>query len=319
MIDVSIVIICMNNLGFLFPCLDSIKRHTSVSYETFVVAYLFSEQNLQRLKEKYPWVKIVESNEIRGFSENNNLALQQANGRYCLVINDDTEFRMPTIDRLVKSIESLPEDVAIISPNIIYPDGSPQCCGRPPFSYSRWLANKLHLWKEHNDTRYTNKNGLFQSYNILGAAFMIKTHVFKSLGWLDERFFFCPEDIALSTLANQKGYKCYVDADAQIIHIGGMSGKSLSRTQTATLPAAVKGMILYYSNGNNVKMVALSIPICLVFGANYLLHSIIGLLKQKPNKYSIYSEAERNVICSLFKNDSPKETFIHLFNKLKNK
>lgn len=319
MIDVSIVIVCMNNLGFLFPCLDSIKRHTSVSYETFVVTYLFSEQNLSKLKEKYPWVTIIKSNEIRGFSENNNLALRQAKGRYCLVINDDTEFKMPTIDRLVSSIESLPDNVAIISPNIVNPDGSPQCCGRPPFTYRRWVANKMHLWKESDDTKYTNKNGLFQSYNILGAAFMIKTTIFKEFGWFDERYFFCPEDIALSTLANQKGYKCYVDADAEIIHIGGMSGKSLSRTQTATLPAAVKGMLLYYSNSNKIKMIAFAIPICLIFCINYLMHSLLGLRHSKPNKYSVYSEAERNVICTMFKNATPKDIFIHLFNKLKNK
>lgn len=319
MIDVSIVIVCMNNLGFLFPCLDSIQRYTSVSYETFVVAYLFSEQNLGLLREKYPWVRIIESNEIRGFSENNNLALRQAKGRYCLVINDDTEFKMPTIDKLVFSIESLPDDVAIISPNIVFPDGSLQCCGRPPFTYTRWIANKLHLWKESDDTKYTNKKGLFQSYNILGAAFMIKTSVFNDLGWFDEQFFFCPEDIALSTLANKKGYKCYVDADAEIIHIGGMSCKSLSRTLTATLPVAVKGMLLYYSDGNKAKMIAIAIPICLISCANYLKYSLLSLRQPKPNKYSVYSEAERNVICTIFKKASPKDIFIHLFNKLKNK
>ena len=37
---VSVVIICMNNLGNLYPCLDSIIKHTHVSYEIFVVAFM---------------------------------------------------------------------------------------------------------------------------------------------------------------------------------------------------------------------------------------------------------------------------------------
>ena len=81
MIDVSIVIVCMDNWDNLSRCLDSIRANTSVTYEVLVTAYLFSKENLDRLRKGYPWVKIVESDEIRGFSENNNLALRQAVGR----------------------------------------------------------------------------------------------------------------------------------------------------------------------------------------------------------------------------------------------
>lgn len=62
-----------------------------MSYECFVVAYLFSKENLEKVKHDFPWVKFIENNEIRGFSENNNLALRQAKGKYCFVQNDDTE------------------------------------------------------------------------------------------------------------------------------------------------------------------------------------------------------------------------------------
>lgn len=104
---VSIVIVCMNNPKNLYPCLESIKKYTQVSYECFVVAYLFSEENLEKAKKDFPWVKFIESNEIRGFSENNNLALTQAKGKFCFVQNDDTELRMPCIDKLVNRVSSL--------------------------------------------------------------------------------------------------------------------------------------------------------------------------------------------------------------------
>lgn len=104
--QVSIVIVCMNNLKNLYPCLDSIRKYTHVSYETLVVAYLFSKENLERLKRDYSWIRIIESNEIRGFSENNNLALRQARGQYCYVLNDDTIMDSPVIDRLVETIQN---------------------------------------------------------------------------------------------------------------------------------------------------------------------------------------------------------------------
>lgn len=63
MIDVAIVIVCMNNLKNLYPCLESIRKYTSVTYETLVVAYLFTPDNLRKAKEDFPWVTFIESNE----------------------------------------------------------------------------------------------------------------------------------------------------------------------------------------------------------------------------------------------------------------
>ena len=45
---VSIVIVCMNRMDNLYPCLEGVRAHTSVSCETFVVAYRFSPDNLAR-------------------------------------------------------------------------------------------------------------------------------------------------------------------------------------------------------------------------------------------------------------------------------
>ena len=49
--EVSVIIVSMNNYEVLSRCLDSIRTHTSTSYEVFVVAYLFSPENLQHLRQ----------------------------------------------------------------------------------------------------------------------------------------------------------------------------------------------------------------------------------------------------------------------------
>ena len=101
---VSIVVVSMDRLDNLYPCLKGLQAHTSVSCETFVVAYRFSPQHLAQAIADFPWVRWIESNEIRGFSENNNLALRQASGRYCFVLNDDTEIHEDVVGALVKGL-----------------------------------------------------------------------------------------------------------------------------------------------------------------------------------------------------------------------
>lgn len=315
MISVSVVIVCMNNLKNLYPCLDSIKKYTKVSYECFVVAYLFSRENIEKAKRDFPWVTFIESNEIRGFSENNNLALKQAKGKYCFVLNDDTEMRMPVVDQLVATIENLPDDVAIVSPVTIFPDGKVQVCGRP---YQDWKTNVKGFLGIRNKyiEKYCNKEGIFESYNIIGAAFLIKTHLFKEVGWFDERFFFCPEDIALSDTLNKKGYKCFVNNDIKLIHYEGMSGKSTSMILTATRPAHAKGGIIFYSHGNKVLYMFLGLFYFTAFLFRYIYHTLIYIFKgEKVNK--ILSIGDRNVCSTVLTNKTPKDIFIMYYNRIK--
>jgi GT2 family glycosyltransferase len=316
-IDVSIVIVCMNNLQNLYPCLDSIKKYTTVSYETLVVAYLFSEENLRKLRNDYPWITIIESNEIRGFSENNNLALRQAKGRYCFVLNDDTEMKMDVLGGLAYSIEKLPNEVAIISPNILNRDGTVQCCGRPYLGRKEYILSCFNLWNEKKSrSKYVNQQGVFESFNIVGAAFLIKTEIFKKAGWFDEYYFFVPEDIALSMALNKMGYKCYVDADISIIHYGGMTGKSLSYIQTATKPAASKGDLHLYARGNKFFYFFLLVFIFFSAILRCFYYRIKSSSKKKPNYVYILFIGHLNILQTIYRKMTPKQIFIHFYRKL---
>ena len=301
MIEVSIVIVCMNNLKNLYPCLNSIRKFTSVSYETLVVAYLFSKENLEKVKHDFSWVTFIESNEIRGFSENNNLALRQAKGKYCFIVNDDTEMKMPVIDKLIESFDSCPDNVAVV------------------IRIKEFVLKMFHLWTESQNKVYVNKQGLFKTYNILGAAFMIRTEIFRKMGWFDEYYFFCPEDIALSTTLNENGYTCYVDSDISIIHYEGMSNKSISYIQTATMPASKKGEIRFLSDGNTLlKYVLISISF-IGISLNFIVHRVKGLITQRPNYYYVLSVGDFNILKTLFSNKTPKEIFIKYYSKVCNK
>lgn len=306
----------MNNLKNLYPCLESIKKYTTVSYETLVVAYLFSKENLEKVKKDFPLVKFIESNEIRGFSENNNLALRQAKGKYCFVLNDDTEMKMDVVGGLVKTIESLPENVAIVSPVTTFPDGRVQVCGVPPINWYKAFFELLHLWNRNKQNKYVNKSGVFKSYNILGASFLIKTDIFRLVGWFDEKYFFCPEDIALSTLLNNQGYECWVNNDIRIIHYEGMSGKSSSKIQTATKPAARRGSLIFFSNNSKIVEHSLCTLFTLATIILCLFHFTKWFVKHNSKEYFILANSEWNVIKSAYTNKTPKELFIYYYERL---
>jgi len=327
--DVSIVIVNMNKPDVLRACLDSIYDNTrSVSYETFVVAYLYTPEHLKVMKSEYPWVRWIESNSIRGFSENNNLALRQATGRYCFIVNDDTLWDGPLVDRLVLSIKQLeaqtPSDAspqpAIVSPVIHKPDGQDiQYCGRSPISALQSILLFLNVWHDNVPGPYTHQQGLFRTYNVCGAAFLIRRSIFEQVGWFDERFFFCPEDIALSTLLNRSGYSCWVDSDAHITHLEGMSGRtsSVSQVQTATLPAYVLGTCLFYADGSKLRCLLMKAGFLLALVPNMCRHYLRGFTKgARPNADTVLAQGECHAIAALFRAETPKQAFIRYYKQI---
>lgn len=308
--EVSIVIVNMNCPDTLIPCLDSIKAYTKVSYETLVVAYMYTTENLLRIKEQYPWVTILESNELRGFSENNNLALRQAKGKYCFVVNDDTWMDMPVIDKLILDFEKLSDGVAAISPKIVFPNGKVQTCGRAPWTVGRYLLHYLHLVDETRPSKWSMKEGLFQTWTLNGACFMARTYAFRAVGWFDERYTFTPEDIALGHAFNDAGYSVYADADVTITHIANATA---SRMEGAIKPTRVRGSLLFYCGKNRLKYALLGSYVWLVEEARVLKYTMLG---HDAGRNKLMHDIAKNVQWAIWSGKGTKEVFIELYNRV---
>ena len=325
-ITASIIIVSMNNTRCLFPCLDSIRTHTSVSYETLVVAYMFTEENLALLSREYPWVTVIRSDRLRGFAENNNLALRQAQGRYCFIVNDDTLMSMPVIDRLVADMERLPPEVAAISPKIVFPDGRVQTCGRGPWTPWKYLMHYLHLVDETRPSRWTMQKGIFRTYTLNGACFLARTEIFRQAGWFDETYTFTPEDIALGTLFSKTGHPVYVDADVEITHI---SNATASCIEAAIKPTRVRGSLIFYSS-----LASISSPQG-TKRCNRLIYTLMGIFiygfetlrglkyifldrsdkSERSRRNRIMYDTASNVRESIFTNLTTKEIFSRYYHR----
>ncbi len=310
---VSVIIVCMDRPDLLYPCLEGIRAHTTVPYEVLVVAYLFSPEHLAALRADWPEVKVVESRELRGFSENNNLALKQAAGEYCFIVNDDTLMSMPVIDRLVADFDRLPADAAIVSPKIVFPDGRVQTCGRAPWTAWRYVKHYLHLVDETVPSAWSMKEGLFRTWTVNGACFLIKTAVFREAGWFDETYTFTPEDIAIGHQVNKMGYSVWADADVSITHL---AGGTVSRMEAAIKPTRVRGALQFYSGGNPVKYALLGGFVWCVEALRRLKYLFAD--KSDPSsRAAIMDATARNVMRSIFTRRSSKEIFTRLYHEVK--
>lgn len=313
-VTVSVVIVCMDRLDNLYPCIEGIRAHCSVPFEVLVVAYRFSPQSWEKVCEDYPWVTFVRSDSVRGFAENNNLALREARGEYCFVLNDDTLIENDVIGRLVRDFDLLPSDVAILTPRLLNADHTLQLCGRPEYPPFCYALQQWHLWSEPKDDTVGKEpvvREIFQTSNICGAGFLIKTDIFRSLGWFDEQYFFTPEDIALSQLTRSRGYGVYVDRGATLVHLARTTA---SRISTAVRPSAVRGSLIFFSRGSALRYGVLGVLVWLAEVAKYLKASIKQIFMPSPLA-ALSKEVYLHNSRSIFTRETPKQIFIKYFDQ----
>lgn len=295
--------------------LPSIEKHTSVPVEVFVVAYLFSPENLALVRETYPWVEFIESGEIRGFSENNNLALRRARGQYCFVVNDDTYWDTPLIDDLVAAFGQLPPSAAVVSPVIRWPDRRVQFCGRGPSSLVRYFFQCFGLENLYRPAHpeFVGQTGLFRTFNLSGACFLAKREPFERCGWFDERFFFCPEDVALSQELNRRGWTCHVLEPATVYHLAGGT-MHLSDTILATKPATTRGLAIMYADRGFFPWAVFTALSIFNFSWRALAWSIAALTARSP-KAKLMARANWNSLAACFSRKTPKRLFVDYYRK----
>ena len=303
--EVSVIIVCMGGpQKFLETCLAGLKAHTKASYEVLTVAYRWSAEDKDAFAKAHPEVTLIPSDEVRGFSENNNLALPLAKGRFCLVLNDDTRIESPVVDTLLADFEKLPKEAAVVSPCIRFADGRIQTCGRTKWTPWRYAKHYLHLVDEGKESSLRAPghpalpSSTFQTYTLNGACFLIKTEVFREMGWFDERFFFTPEDIALGHKLNESGYSVWTDAGVSITHL---AGASVSAMEAAIKPARVRGSLIFYGEPVGLKIFIWCFEALRVCKYTFLPRTPRNVLMKKT---------ARNVMQTVFSKESPKEIFL---------
>src|SRR5690606_21311835 len=67
----------------------------------------------------FPEIKLIKTKENLGFAGGNNVAVKQANGKYLLFINNDTEVEADFLQPMVQLLEENPE-IGMVSPKIHY-------------------------------------------------------------------------------------------------------------------------------------------------------------------------------------------------------
>lgn len=174
-----------------------------------------NNQEAATIAQRYPQVKVVQSDNNLGFAGGNNLGIQAAQGKYIFLVNNDTVFKDYNIRALIDRMESS-SDIAIICPKIRFAWGNHliQFAGYTPLSKIT-VRNHAIGYNEVDHGQYDTAHPTPYAH---GAAMMIRREAIDKVGMMPECFFLYYEELDWSMMFTRAGYQIWYEPKCTIYH-----------------------------------------------------------------------------------------------------
>ena len=240
MVKISVIIVNYKVRDFLEQALLSIEGALEgIPSEVFVVDNGSGDGSVPMVRERFPFVSLMENEENVGFARANNQAIRQAKGEVLCLINPDTLVREDTFRVCLDYLDAHP-DVAALGCKVLNPDGTLQLSCRRSIP-TPWVA----FTKISGLSALFPKNRTFGRYNLTfldpdetvevealsGSFILVRRRAVEEVGLLDEAFFMYGEDLDWCYRIGKGGWKIVYLPETQIIHYKGQSTKEASFDQ----------------------------------------------------------------------------------------
>jgi len=241
--------------------------------------------------DRFEGIKLIRNRRNRGFAGAVNQGLRLAKGDYIALVNPDTVLFLDTVEKLVEFMEKNPEAGAV-SPQLLYPDFSPQDSARrfPRLKYllfgRRSLLTKLFprnpLSSEflYKDIAIEDESPL-EVESILGTFMFFRRDILQSVGMLDEGFFFFGEDLDFCRRIRDAGWKVYLHRGAKVLHYHGMSRKKLRFRTEWEKARSARRFILKHQRPSLPGRIVLDLGLAFYL-LSLALKDFLGLFSSEP-------------------------------------
>jgi GT2 family glycosyltransferase len=247
----AVLIVNYRTYSDLSRCLDSLAPHLGAGDELVVVDYESDLVSLNAaIKRIGPsplvaWgppaaktesvnhpvrVVAVPRADNLGFAAGVNLAAEQANAPYLLLLNPDAVFEGP-VSQILESWLADHPDVGVAGPKVVNADGSLQATARRFPDVTTWFGGRsTWLTRQFPGNWFSRRNLVGRDADlpidvdwISGACLMTRRELFRHLGGFDEAFFMYWEDADYCRRVAKAGYRRTYVPLASVRHAAGQA------------------------------------------------------------------------------------------------
>jgi N-acetylglucosaminyl-diphospho-decaprenol L-rhamnosyltransferase len=184
-------------------------------------------------------VRLIALERRAGKAENDSRLLEEARGRYCLLLNEDTELRDGCTRALLDALDSDP-GAAAAGAQLLTSDGRPTACAwrLPDIPWALAAAVLLHeRVAVQSRGEHVREVGWAQS-----SALLVRREAAERVGWLDRDFFVYSDETDFCRRLRDAGWRILFVPGAEAVH----------HDQLSTDAAAMRRRIVEFHRGRDL-------------------------------------------------------------------
>jgi len=287
-IELSYCVVNTNGRDDLLACLEAIDatHPEDVSREVLVIDNASDDGSAEAVLETGRDVRLIALERRVGKAANDSRLLKEARGRYCLLLNEDTELREGCARALLDALDSNP-GAAAAGAQLLTPAGLPTACAwrLPDVPWALAAAVFVHdRVAVQSRGSVTREVGWAQS-----SALLVRREAAEQVGWLDPAFFVYSDETDFCRRLRDAGWVIlFVPAAAAVHH------DQLSTDATAMRRRIVefhRGRDLYFRK-HEMVLTRLTWKVCWTWA--YLVRAAAAavLPGHDPNRYLLHARQQ---------------------------
>jgi len=213
----SYCVVNTNGRDYLLACLGAIERThpQAVEHEILVLDNASDDGSADAVRAREGDIRLIELEQRTGKAENDSTLMREAKGKYCLLLNEDSELRPGAAEALVGALDADPKAAAATA-QLLNSTGAPVPCAWRFPGVGTALAGALflHRWLTvQSKGSSTRRVDWGQS-----SALLVRREVAAQVDYMDPAFFVYYDECDFAKrLAETGWHSLYVPA-AEAIH-----------------------------------------------------------------------------------------------------
>lgn len=230
----SYCVVNTNRRADLMTCLDAIERThpAGMEHEVLVLDNASSDGSAEAVRARGGDLRLIALGRRAGKAENDSMLLREAEGRYCLLLNEDSELREGAVAALVAALDADPS-AAAAGAQLLDSDGEPVPCAWRFPGLATALAGALFLHR-----LLTVQSGGGETRGVdwaQSSALLVRREAAEEVGYLDPAFFVYYDECDFCKRLADAGRRTLYVPGAEAVH-----HDQLSTDLSAGLPRIVE-------------------------------------------------------------------------------
>lgn len=216
-VDLSYCVVNTNGREYLLRCLAAIEatHPAGVEREILVLDNASTDGSADAVRALGGDIELIAQPRRTGKAANDSLLMERADGRYCLLLNEDSELRLGGAAALMAALDADPK-AAAATPQLLAGDGSPYPCAWRFPGVDTALAGALflHRWfTVQSKGPETRRVDWAQS-----SALLVRRDAAAAVGYMDPEFFVYYDECDFARRLADAGWHELFVPGAQAVH-----------------------------------------------------------------------------------------------------